>query len=400
MRPAGTERNLTWLVARREVRERAKARSFTVTTLLLVVAVAVGVVLPALLSSKPAPLHVGLVDSEPAALDVVHQAAHLTGVKAAVVPEKGLAAARRDLRSGRVSVAFVPGREVLVKRLPSRTDRSSASYLVASALAELDGERALLARLPPDVASSIERGASLPVRGLVKTTPGPSLRAELTGFVGAILIYSLLLSYGMRLSTSAHEEKASRVVEVVLAAVRPSQLLLGKVLGTGLLFGAQILAMLVIAFGAGEASGSPVVQGGAPGVIAVAAVCLVVGYAFYCTAFAAAGAMVTRQADLFNVTLPLQIPLFLGYIAADTSTFGGTSLFGKVLAFLPPTAPVVDPALYASGDLALWQFVVSAALCAGGVAAVAWLASVVYARSVLQAGPRVRLRSVLARGTA
>ncbi len=394
------DRNLTWLVARREVRERAKARSFTVSTLLLLVAVAVGVVLPALLSSKPAPMHVGLVGRQPAAGDVVHQAARLTGVTAAVVHEPDLLTARRDLHDGRVAVVFVPGHEVLLERLPSSTDRSSASYLVASALAELDGERALLAKLPPQVAASVEKGASLPVRGLAHSTPGPSLRAELTGFVAAILIYSLLLSYGMRLSTSAHEEKASRVVEVVLAAVRPSQLLLGKVLGTGLLFGAQILAMLVVALGAGEASGSPVVQGGAPGVIAVAAVCLVVGYAFYCTAFAAAGAMVTRQADLFNVTLPLQIPLFLGYIAADTSTFAGTSLFGKVLAFLPPTAPVVDPALYASGDLALWQFLVSAAICAAGVAAVAWLASVVYARSVLQAGPRVRLRAILARQTA
>ncbi|MDG6938691.1 MAG: uL15 family ribosomal protein, partial [Nitrososphaerota archaeon] len=48
-----------------------------------------------------------------------------------------------------------------------------------------------------------------------------------------VLIYALLLSYGMRLTNSAHEEKSSRVVEVLLATLRPSQLLLGKVLGTG-----------------------------------------------------------------------------------------------------------------------------------------------------------------------
>lgn len=389
------QQNLTWLVARREVREHARSRSFKLTTVLLVLAVAVGVVLPALLSTRPKPLTVGVVASQPAAVAVVHQAGQLTGVGTLVVGEPDLGAGIAALRDGQVAVVFVPGHEVLVRQLPASTGSASAASLVARAVAQLDGERAVLATLPPSAAAALERGAALPVRGLLGGPHSASLKARLTGFVAAILIYSLLLTYGMRLTNSAHEEKMTRVVEVLLATLRPAQLLLGKVLGTGLLFLGQIVAMLAVAFGAGVASGSKVVEGGSPGVIVVGAVCLLVGYAFYCTAFAAAGAMVSRQADLFNVTLPLQIPLFIAYIAADTSTFGGTSVFGKVLAFLPPTGPVIDPALYASGDLSLWQFVVSAALCAAGVAVVAWLASAVYANSVLHTGPRARLRSAL-----
>jgi ABC-2 type transport system permease protein len=387
------------LVARREIRESARSRSFAVTTLLLVLAVAVGVVLPAALAGSTRPLLVGVVGGRYPASAVLAQAGRLTGTPLTPVEEPDLARARSELDQDRVSLVFVPGKEVLLPRLPDPGATPSSAAVLARAIAQLDGERALLSNVPPQVAAALERGAALPVRGLRPQQRTTSLKARVTGFVTAVLIYALLLSYGMRLTNSAHEEKSSRVVEVLLATLRPSQLLLGKVLGTGLLFGGQLAAMVAVAFAAGLASGSAAVQGAAPAVIAVAAICLLVGYAFYCTTFAAAGAMVNRQADLFNVTLPIQIPLFVGYIVADAASFSSVGALGRVLAFLPPTAPVVDPALYAAGELPLWQFALSVALCVAGVVAVARLATVVYASSVLHTGPRLRLRSALGRGT-
>jgi len=199
----------------------------------------------------------------------------------------------------------------------------------------------------------------------------------------------------MRITVGTQEEKSSRVAEVLLAAIRPSQLLLGKVLGMGLLFLLQIIALLATALVAAAASGSQLLHGSSPAVLAIAALWFLLGYAFYCTLFAAAGSMITRQADSYNATLPMQVPLILGYILADTLTFSSVSSFDKVLSFFPPTAPVIGPAIYAAGGVKLWEVAVAWVLCIIGTVAVGQLASTIYSRSLLRTGARVKLREAL-----
>jgi len=69
-----------------------------------------------------------------------------------------------------------------------------------------------------------------------------------------------------------------------------------------------------------------------------------------------------------------------------------------VLGFLPPTAPVAMPVLYAAGDVPAWQAGVSAVLLAGGTVWMARTAATIYGRSILRTGSRVRLRQVLGPG--
>ena len=76
----------------------------------------------------------------------------------------------------------------------------------------------------------------------------------------------------------------------------------------------------------------------------------------------------------------------------------GASTFYRVLGFLPPTAPVAMPVLYAAGDVPAWQAAVSAVLVAVGTVWMARTAATIYGRSILRTGSRVRLRQVLARG--
>jgi len=76
----------------------------------------------------------------------------------------------------------------------------------------------------------------------------------------------------------------------------------------------------------------------------------------------------------------------------------GASVFYHVLGFLPPTAPIAMPVLYAAGDVPAWQAAVSAALVAVSTAWMARTAAAIYGRSILRTGTRVRLREVLARG--
>jgi ABC-2 type transport system permease protein len=73
----------------------------------------------------------------------------------------------------------------------------------------------------------------------------------------------------------------------------------------------------------------------------------------------------------------------------------GANAFYRVLGFLPPTAPLAMPVLYAAGDVPGWQAAVSAVLVAAGTVWMARTAATIYGRSILRTGARVRLRQVL-----
>jgi ABC-2 type transport system permease protein len=237
------------------------------------------------------------------------------------------------------------------------------------------------------------------VRGL--SPPSASLSRRLTGLFTVVLVWVLISAYGSQLAMGVGEEKQNRIVEVILASVRPIQLLVGKVAGIGVLALAQAALMVAVFLGLGAAVGSSPAHGAAPGIVIVGAVFLVLGYAFYCTAFAAAGSLVSRQSDVGTVILPVQVPLIVADALSYTVIYAnGANLFYKVLGFFPPTAPVAMPVLYAAGDVPAWQAAVPAALLAAGTVWMARTAAAIYGRSILRTGSRVRLRQVLARGGA
>jgi ABC-2 type transport system permease protein len=234
----------------------------------------------------------------------------------------------------------------------------------------------------------------LPIHGL--TAPPRGLQSRLTGIFVAVLIYVITLTYGIRITIGVGEEKASRVVEVLLTTLRPVQLLAGKVIGMGTLAIAQVAVLAGCYLGLGYALGSPAVRGAAAGVVVAGAVGLLLGYAFYCTAYAAAGALITRQADAYNATIPLQLPLILGYVLAYTVLFGnGVSWFYHLLAFIPFTAPVAMPVLIAVGAAPAWQIALSAAITIASTVAMARLAGTIYERAILRTGSRLKVRQVL-----
>jgi ABC-2 type transport system permease protein len=169
----------------------------------------------------------------------------------------------------------------------------------------------------------------------------------------AILTYIILLTYGVRITIGVGEEKASRVVEVLLSTLRPVQLLAGKVIGMVLLAIGQIFAIVAVYLILGHAVGATAVRGASTNVVLAGALWLLLGYAFYCTAFAAAGSLISRQSDAYNAALPLQIPLILAYVLTYTVIYStSVNTFFHVLAFIPFTAPVDMPVLVAGAPAA------------------------------------------------
>lgn len=385
----GGSLRMTWLVARREIRLRARTRVFVITTVIMLIAVALAVALPAILSGKSKPTRVGLVGGDTTTLSsIVTEAGRLSGGRAVAVPESSLAAAEAALRSGDLGAVLVDGKEIIVKQVPL----GGPSGAVAS-LAQLAGLSHLIQTVP-GAASAVAHGVALPVRGL--ETPSTSLSSRLTGLFTVVIVWVLISVYGSQIALGIGEEKSSRVIEVLLSTVRPVQLLIGKVLGIGLLALGQAVAMVIVFIVAGFASGSSLVHGATLGVVIAGGVFIVLGYAFYCTAFAAAGSLVSRQSDVNSTIMPVQLPLIIAYALSYTVIYAnGANKFYHVLGFLPPTAPIAMPVLYAAGDVPVWQVAVSAVICAAGVVWMARIAVRIYANSILKTGPRISFRQAI-----
>ena len=385
------------LVALREIRERVRGRIFRVGTVIILLVVAAAIVIPVLHSGKAGPQEVGVVGpADPALEQLVQQAGARVGTAVRIVPEPSARAADDAVRSGAIDLAVVDGDRVVVNA-PVNADSTSTVATVAQEVAvELGIEHAYRAAgLSGSQVARLAQAKPVPVQSLQPNTKGT---ARTTSVIGLILVFLMLTQYNTWILMGVMQEKASRVVEVLLATVRPIQLLGGKVLGIGLVAMGQAAVIVVFAVVLAEAVGSDLLHGTAPLVLASELVWLFLGYAFYCWVYAAAGSMAERQDQVQTLALPLSLPIIVGYVLAlTTASTGNATLLFKVLAYFPPTAPFAMPVLVALGDVAWWQFLASVLISIACTVAMALVAAGVYRRAVLRSGQQVRVRDLVRR---
>jgi ABC-2 type transport system permease protein len=154
--------------------------------------------------------------------------------------------------------------------------------------------------------------------------------------------------------------------------------------------------LIVTAFVTARIMGVDLTAGVSAGNLAVAAVWFVLGYALYCSAYAAAGSLVSRVEDSQSVAFPIMLPLLFGYIASFSAA-GGASTLLWVLAFFPPTAVVAMPTLYAIGAAEPWMVLVSMGLTVVAIVLVAIVAAKIYERSVLHTGRKLSWKEAFGR---
>jgi ABC-2 type transport system permease protein len=394
----GRRRGDVELIARREVHERVTSRVFRIGTIIVLLGVAAAVVIP-VIRKAPTPLaRVGIVGPTTALVrGTLHASGTELGVRVRVDNESSVGAAEQALRSGRIDLALVDNRYLLVDQGFAASDTSSLALFAGSVARYLGVEVALhRAGVASARIGALTSPAPLPITSL---KPARHHNANLvTALYVLILTYVLLTQYGTWLLMGVVEEKSNRVVEVLLSAVSPLCLLIGKVLGIGLVALAQAATIVAVALCLGAAVGSNLVKGTAPVPVVVGLVWLVLGYAFYCWLYAAIGSLVERQEQVQSVAFPVQLPLLFGYIISFTALGASSpSALNQVLAYLPPTAPFVMPVLFALGQMAWWQVVISGLVTAGATIGMARLAATIYRRAILRTGRTVKLKEVLRR---
>jgi len=395
-RTSDRQRGDVELIARREIKERVTTRAFKMATLIVLLVVAAAIIIPVVRRGHQTTVRIGVVGTIAAPLRyTAQQAANADGASVRLISEPTIHAATKALSAGRLDLVVEGATKLVVDRPIAAGDTSATAFVAETLSRSLSLEAELVhAGLSPRQASQLARPITLPVTSL-KPASNHSTNTVAEVYI-LIITYVLLTQYGMWILLGVVEEKSNRIVEVLLSAVTPIRLLVGKVTGIGLLALAQAAIIIAFALVLAASTGSDLLKGTAPSGLVVGLVWLLLGYAFYCWLYAAVGSLVDRQDQVQSVALPVQLPILFGYIVSLTALGSSNpSLFIKVLAYVPPTAPFAMPVLVSDGVVSWWQVVIAAIISLGATAALAQLASRIYARAILKTGRRIHLKELL-----
>ncbi|HYB26070.1 MAG TPA: ABC transporter permease [Solirubrobacteraceae bacterium] len=383
------------LVAGREISERIHGRLIRVMTIATALLVVVGVTLPGLIKGSSAPTRVGLVGSSAQTLaPTITRTSAAAKVKVALSDIADQAEARTLLTSGKLDVALSAGADSATVEV-----KSSLSATVRAVLqSALDGAhfRATLAQAGIPAAKVLPALEAVPLTTTVlQPKPADQTARYIAAIAAGLLMYVSLALYGGAVATGVAQEKTSRTAEVLLAAVRPGQLLTGKVLGIGSIG----LGQLAIAAAAGLIANAIVhstkIPSSVVALIPAFLVCFLAGFLLYAFAFAAAGAMVSRQEEVQMVTTPIALPLLIGYLLVYAAVGSPNATWLKVLSFFPPLTATLMPARIALGHVAPWELPLAALIMIASIVGMARLASRIYSRGLIHSGPRLSLRAAL-----
>jgi ABC-2 type transport system permease protein len=410
-------------VARREYLFRVRGRAFLVTTLLIAAGIIAALLLPTFLGA------LGVAD--PARIAVVDEAGDLPTDPVDAL-QAALAATAEDGDDGaRVELAGDPGAAEEEVRSGdfdgllriSRGDDGELSFaylsdqgpgnLTRNLVTDAANDMAVADRLARAGISTEQAAAYFAPADFTATAVDPDATAEedfggavLLSYVVVILTFMAILTYGNWVAQSVAEEKSGRVMELLITAATPRQLLVGKVFGTGAAGLTQYVVMIA-AFAVGVIASAPV--GGALGAaerapfelpqveigfVATFTAFFLLGFLLYCTLYAAAGSMVSRIEDAQQAAGPLIYLAIGGYLV---SFFAPNDPDGQLIAIasiVPFFSPYLMPTRMLLGDPAAWEVALSLVLLAVTLAAALWIAARVYSAGVLLYGQRVGLRSV------
>jgi ABC-2 type transport system permease protein len=410
----------TRLVAGREISSKLRDKAFIVSTVLVLVLVLVSITVPLILNRNSDRPERELAVVGAPALGVA-ETARATGqeairaddrrsdelegssvtepgpavrtgetvaptVRLTIRPVPDVAAAEALVRDGTVDAALVTGDDGRLSLIGDSEVDDDLGELVTVAAQTA----ALTAGLDRAGIQAAEQQQLLnptpPQQRLLDPDPPNGELAFLLAFAFAGLFFVTAFGFGMQIATSVVEEKQSRVIELLVAAVPVRALLAGKVVGNTLMALAQVVLLLAVGLGATAAAG----QSAAVTLLLHSGgwflLFFVLGFAMLACLWAAAGALCARQEDLQSTTAPMQLVIFGPFFAAMYVTEPGRWL--TLLSYVPFTAPLSMPRRILLGDVQWWEPV----LAAGGIvvtgAVLVLIATRIYENSLLRTGTK------------
>lgn len=376
-----------WVIAYRELRSRARSKAFRISSALLLLGMVLGIAIPAF-AMRNANRYAVVVVAQPAgltqAITAGSAAAGLT-VHTWAAPSRATAAAL--VEAGKAAAAVIGDREVIWKN----AENVRLSPVLDAALAQVAiAERARALKLTPGQL----RGLLEPPKPAVTRLHAQPDRTPQTiiALIGMVLLFVALNFYGNYVLTGVVEEKSSRVVEVLLARVRPADLLAGKVVGIGMLGIGQFAALAAVAAVTLRFTRPLHLPAGTLPIIASVVLWFILGYAFYSVLYGALGALASRTEDAQAVAAPLTAFMLLVYFGAFAIMANPAAWWVTAGSLFPPTAPIFMPVRAALINVPAWQVVTAVLLMAAAIMILIRIGGRLYRGAVLNTAGRVRIR--------
>ena len=377
---------LVRLVAVREMSTRIRDKSFIISSVVIILLIVGSIGFQVFLSSGGDKSTIGVVGDSGTLTPALQAQGKALGVDVTVHRLDDEAAARSAVESGDVDGALVDGNAAGPHLIVKESADGSLLAVVQGAVSQLSVSQQL-ARVGVT-------HLDMPEVAVTPLEPDAAQNGQRIGaaVLGVSLLYGLLILFGQFIAQGVVEEKSSRVVELLLATLRPWQLLAGKVIGLGVLGLGQIVVIVVIGVGGALAFDIIDVPGEIVGTGLSVVAWFVLGYAFYAAIFAVAASLVSRQEDLGTVLMPTSLllvgSLIIGIQAAGNP--GGT--LATVTSYIPGLSPMVMPVRQAAGHVAAWEVALAVVLMLVAIALVVRLGGRVYSAALLRTSGKTKLK--------
>jgi ABC-2 type transport system permease protein len=218
--------------------------------------------------------------------------------------------------------------------------------------------------------------------------------AVYTAYALFFIMYFIIMYYGMNVARSIIEEKTSRIFEVLLATVRPEEMMAGKVIGVGSV-GLTQVAIWMIAFlllanapGIERLTGVPMHIPLAASQVGFFVLFFLLGFVLYSSIAAALGAMTNSEQELQQLNMALALPLATSMFGLGTVANNPNGVWPVFLSMFPFSSPLIMYLRLAIQPPPAWQVLVSIAILLTTAGAAIWLASRIYRVGILMYGKK------------
>lgn len=402
-----------WLIARREYLERVRTKAFVVMTVLIPLLMGGGILGTAMVGrTARSESHITIVSRDlDLATDLQHELQHGKNSRMMV-----------DI----VSPPVTDTRATLDGEL---ANKQLDGYLWVTS-ATTAGERPHFVWTPRSHADIMTQGVLRDALGTVLTREGLAHRGMGTADVNSLmapvtldssqagsndnsegafysayilffLMYFVIMLYGMNVARSIIEEKTSRVFEVLLATIRPEEMMAGKVIGVGSVgltqVGIWLLAAVLLTATplVAHLTGVHVAVTLTASQIIFFVIYFLLGYLLYSSIAAALGAMTNSEQELQQLNMFLVMPLALCMFGLGFVVTNPDGIVPRVMSLIPFFAPLMMYMRIAIKMPAAWEIVFSIGITSLTIVAILWVASRIYRVGILMYGKKPNVAEVM-----
>jgi ABC-2 type transport system permease protein len=227
-------------------------------------------------------------------------------------------------------------------------------------------------------------------------------------YVGVILIFMSVYLYGVTVANGVAEEKGSRIMEILVNAATPFQLMTGKIIGIGAAGLAQMTAFVVVGvsalliqnpikealIGNNSAALNLNITGSSITLLLLLLVYFILGFLLYATLFAAMGALVKRQDEVQNAIQPLTWLFMVGYFVSFFGIYTPDATWVKVVSYIPFWTPTTMLMRIGVGSASWWEILLTIVIMIVSIYVCAIFAARIYRYGVLMYGQKPSIKQL------